>query len=66
MRSLDESMSYRELLNMNLEELEHEFQKYLEEAKQDYKVVALMGSLGVSPKYMSMYFNSVNELRNLK
>lgn len=55
--------SYDELMKMSYKELKQEVLKNVEEMKQDHDTAVLMGSLGVSPKHMNMYFDSMKSIR---
>ncbi|MBX4152273.1 hypothetical protein [Paenibacillus lautus] len=53
--------------------MKHEFEKLLHELelnisdnKQQHDMAVQLGSLGVSPKYMKMYTDSMEKIKNLK
>jgi hypothetical protein len=58
--------SFEELMQMSIEDLRLELEEHCKHTKQDHNMAVLIGSLGVSPKHMNMYFDSVKAIRNMK
>ncbi|WP_064199020.1 hypothetical protein [Brevibacillus brevis] len=57
--------TFEDLKEMGFEDLKQVIEKRNEEIKQDHDMVVLMGSLGVSPKHMNMYFDSVRKIQQM-
>jgi len=58
--------TYDRLIKMSIQELLFEIMNNTREVKRDHDTAVLMGSLGVSPKHMNMYFDSVKAIKNMK
>lgn len=53
-------------MDKEVEELLKDFESNLYQVKQQSEMAALLGSLGVHPKYMNMYLDSMNRIENFK
>lgn len=54
---------FKQLMKSTKEELLLKLDRGIKESKQDHDTAVLMGSLGVSPKHMNMYFDSMKTIR---
>lgn len=50
-------------MDREFEELLNELQLTISENKQQHEMAALLGSLGVSPKHMIMYVDSITKIK---
>ena len=53
-------------MNNDYEELFRELNLNLKDNSQQHDMAALLGSLGVSPKYMNMYMDSIKKINEFK
>ncbi|MNS17324.1 hypothetical protein D3C71_881570 [compost metagenome] len=58
--------TFKELMEMDTDELLNQLSTSIKENKPNHDAAVLMGSLGVSPSQMNLYFDSVNLISTSK
>jgi hypothetical protein len=60
------SLTHKELLNLNEEELIQILNRNMNKIRDDHDIAVLMGALGVSPKHLSMYQQAALKIRSFQ